>query len=100
MIDWTQVIVAFIGIGGLTAIVTLVERKSAAMLDNAKKLADSYKELRPADGKVLHNGKDYTTAVAMPINADHSMWTEVDELSPEDMEGINDTEALNIITGV
>jgi hypothetical protein len=45
MIDWTQVIVAFIGIGGLTAIVTLVERKSAAMLDNAKKLADSYKEL-------------------------------------------------------
>lgn len=45
MIDWTQIIISFIGIGGLTAIVTLVERKSAAMLDNAKKLAESYKEL-------------------------------------------------------
>lgn len=44
-------IVAFIGIGGLTAVVTLVERKSAAMLDNAKKLAESYKELAQTRAK-------------------------------------------------
>ena len=66
------------------------------MLDNAKKLADSYKELRPADGKVLHNGKDYTTAVAMPINADHSMWHDAEP--QQDKDEITAEEALEIIT--
>lgn len=47
--DWTQIITVFIGTGGiagvLIAIVTLVERKSALMLENAQKLAESYKHL-------------------------------------------------------
>jgi hypothetical protein len=47
--DWTTIItaliVAIIPTGGLVAIVTLVEKKSALMLENAKQLADSYKQL-------------------------------------------------------
>ena len=47
--DWTAIITALIAAiiptGGLVAIVTLVEKKSALMLENAKQLADSYKQL-------------------------------------------------------
>ena len=47
--DWTQIISVLIGTGGiagvLIAIVTLVERKSALMLENAQKLAESYQKL-------------------------------------------------------
>ena len=47
--DWTTIITALIAAiiptGGLVAIVTLVEKKSALMLENAKQLADSYKQL-------------------------------------------------------
>jgi hypothetical protein len=47
--DWTQIITVFIGTSGvagvLIAIVTLVERKSALMLENAQKLAESYQQL-------------------------------------------------------
>lgn len=47
--DWTSIILAFIGTGGLVSLllglVTLVEKKSAAMLENAKALAESYQQL-------------------------------------------------------
>lgn len=47
--DWTTIITALIAAlvptGGLVAIVTMVEKKSALMLENAKQLAQSYKEL-------------------------------------------------------
>ena len=47
--DWTAIITALIAAiiptGGLVAIVTLVEKKSALMLENAKQLAESYKAL-------------------------------------------------------
>ena len=47
--DWTAIITtlitALIPTGGLVAIVTLTERKSAMMLENAKQLAESYKAL-------------------------------------------------------
>lgn len=47
--DWTAIITALITAliptGGLVAIVTLTEKKSAAMLENAKQLAESYKAL-------------------------------------------------------
>ena len=47
--DWTAIITALIAAliptGGLVAIVTLTEKKSAAMLENAKQLAESYKAL-------------------------------------------------------
>lgn len=58
-----------------------------------------HKELRPDEGKALFNGKDYTTAVSMPLDADHSNWQEVDAPNPEDIEEITDAEALQIITG-
>lgn len=47
--DWTAIITSTIETGGLAAIlivlVTLTEKKGAAMLENAKALANSYKEL-------------------------------------------------------
>lgn len=58
---------------------------------------DTYKELFPDEGKVLSNGRDTATRVAMPIAADHSMWHDIDE--PEPGEPIDDSEALDIITG-
>lgn len=49
MMDWTSIILALIGTGGLVSLllglVTLVEKKSAAMLENAKALAESYQQL-------------------------------------------------------
>lgn len=47
--DWTQIIVTLLTLliptGGLVAIFTMAEKKSALMLENAKALAQSYKEL-------------------------------------------------------
>ena len=47
--DWTSIITALIAAliptGGLLAIVTMTEKKSALMLQNAKELAESYKQL-------------------------------------------------------
>jgi len=43
--DWTQIIVALISSGALVGVFTLVERKSALMLQNASALAESYKKL-------------------------------------------------------
>lgn len=47
--DWTQITTTLIETGGLATIlivlVTLTEKKGAAMLENAKALAQSYKEL-------------------------------------------------------
>ena len=57
----------------------------------------NYKELRPDEGKVLSDGKDWTTAVATPIDADISMWHDIDQPEPE--EEITAEEALEIITG-
>lgn len=57
----------------------------------------NFKELFPDEGKVLADGKDIATAVAVPINADISKWTEIDEGEAAEYEEITDTEALNII---
>jgi hypothetical protein len=47
--DWTSILTALIAAlvptGGLLAIVTMTEKKSALMLQNAKELAESYKVL-------------------------------------------------------
>ena len=43
--DWSQIISDIIGTGGIVTIVLLVEKKSAAILENARTLANSYKEL-------------------------------------------------------
>lgn len=47
--DWTEIIKTLLTLliptGGLVAIFTMAEKKSAMMLDNAKALADSYKAL-------------------------------------------------------
>lgn len=57
----------------------------------------NYKELIPDEGKVLSDGKEWTTAVAAPINADISMWHDIDQ--PMEDEEIDDSEALQIIIG-
>ena len=43
--DWTNIVIAIIGAGGLTSIFLIVEKKSAAVLENAQKLIDMYKRL-------------------------------------------------------
>lgn len=87
MIDWTQVIVAFIGIGGLTAVVTLVERKSAAMLDNAKKLAESYKELaeeyQQREERTQHMLEQKELALMTQIKMNSSLRHDLDDAHTE-----------------
>ena len=47
--DWTTIITTLLTLliptGGLVAIFTMAEKKSALMLENAQQLADSYKQL-------------------------------------------------------
>ena len=43
--DWTSIIVAIVGVGGFTSVFLIVEKKSAAVLENAQKLIDMYKGL-------------------------------------------------------
>lgn len=53
MSDWIQILITFISVlvptGGLTAIVTLRDKKTAAFLENAKTLIDQWQEV--ADGR-------------------------------------------------
>lgn len=53
MSDWLQILTTFISVlvptGGLTAIVTLRDKKTAAFLENAKTLIDQWQEV--ADGR-------------------------------------------------
>lgn len=48
------------------------------------------------EGKVLTNGSTYSKQVWLGINDSVNNWWEVDEAEAEEVE---DTEALNIITG-
>lgn len=48
------------------------------------------------EGKVLSNGSTYSKQVWLGVNDSVNNWWEVDEAEAEEVE---DTEALNIITG-
>lgn len=52
--------------------------------------------LTAEEGKVLTNGSTYSKQVWLGINDSVNNWLEVDEADAEEVE---DTEALNIITG-
>ena len=52
--------------------------------------------LTAEEGKVLTNGSTYSKQVWLGINDNVDNWHEVDETYAEEVE---DTEALNIITG-
>lgn len=52
--------------------------------------------LTAEEGKVLTNGSAYSKQVWLGVNDSPSNWQEVDEAEAEEVE---DTEALNIITG-
>ena len=45
MIDWTQIIIALLGTGGVTALFLITERKTAAALKNMQTTLDSLKDL-------------------------------------------------------
>ena len=53
-------------------------------------------KLTPEEGKVLTNGNTYSKEVWLGINDSPENWQEVDEAESEELE---DSEALNIITG-
>lgn len=55
-------------------------------------------EIIADEGMYLTDGKSYTTAVTLPLPADVSVWTETDTYI-EPGEPIDDSEALDIITG-
>lgn len=58
--DWTQIIVAFIAAGGLTAVCLLVEKKSGASIDNALKLCqDSMSRTELLADKYLQLANEY-----------------------------------------
>ena len=52
--------------------------------------------LTAEEGKVLTNGNTYSKQVWLGVNDSVNNWWEVDEA---DAEEVDDTEALNIITG-
>jgi len=52
--------------------------------------------LTAEEGKVLTNGSTYSKQVWLGVNDSVNNWQEVDETDAEEVE---DTEALNIITG-
>lgn len=44
----------------------------------------NHKELIPDDGMVLTmDGNDWTTSVSMPLNADHTVWYEIEHPQEE-----------------
>lgn len=47
---------------------------------------ENHKELLPDEGKVLTDGNGYALAVSMPLDADESVWIEVDEIVEETNE--------------
>ena len=57
---------------------------------------DTYKTIIPDEGKMLFDGKDTASEVSMPINADHSLWRDINIIA--DDEEISADEALEIIT--
>ena len=44
-LDWTAIILGVIGAGGLTALITLTEKKAKAALENMQKTIDEWKAL-------------------------------------------------------
>lgn len=44
-LDWTAIIIAIVGAGGLTALITLTEKKAKAALENMQKTIDEWKAL-------------------------------------------------------
>lgn len=44
-LDWTAIIIALVGAGGLTALITLTEKKAKAALENMQKTIDEWKAL-------------------------------------------------------
>ena len=84
MMDWSSIIVALIAplvpTGGLTAIVTLRDKKTAAFLENTKTLIDQWQEI--ADGRKirmdeLKSDLDRKEAVIQ------EQWKEISELRNE-----------------
>ena len=77
--DWSQIISSLIETGGLAAlfivIITATEKKSAAMLENAKQLAASYKELadeyqhREAETQKLLQKKEQELLAQIKMNS-------------------------------
>lgn len=43
-----------------------------------------FKELLPDEGKVLTDGNGYSTAVAMPLDGDETIWQEIDKIEEEE----------------
>lgn len=77
--DWSAIISSLIETGGLAAlfivIITATEKKSAAMLENAKALAQSYKDLadeyqsREADTQNLLQKKEQELLAQIKMNS-------------------------------
>ena len=77
--DWSQIISSLIETGGLAAlfivIITATEKKSAAMLENAKQLAASYKDLadeyqsREAETQKLLQKKEQELLAQIKMNS-------------------------------
>ena len=44
-LDWTAIIIAIVGAGGLTALITLTEKKAKAALENMQKTIEEWKSL-------------------------------------------------------
>lgn len=42
MIDWTQIIIALLGVGGLTTIFTVREKKTSLFLENVQKTTEEW----------------------------------------------------------
>lgn len=73
--DWTNIVIAIIGAGGFTTIFLIVEKKSAAVLENAQKLIDMYKSLaeeykaREAKTQQISEAKEEALMLQVKMNS-------------------------------
>lgn len=73
--DWTNIVIAIIGAGGFTTIFLIVEKKSAAVLENAQKLIDMYKSLaeeykaREAKTQQMSEAKEEALMLQIKMNS-------------------------------
>lgn len=85
--DWTNIVIAIIGAGGFTTIFLIVEKKSAAVLENAQKLIDMYKSLaeeyKAREAKTQQTSEAKEEALMLQIKMNSSLRHALDDAHTE-----------------
>lgn len=61
-LDWTSIIIAIVGAGGLSVLITLTEKKAKAALENMQKTIDEWKALCNEERTEINNLRERLTS--------------------------------------